>query len=181
MKKIFLLIGPSGSGKDTLGSLFKDAGIPELVSTTTRKMRKGEVDGISYNFINKEEFNKIDKIEESEYAGNFYCLSSEEVNSKLKDYDSVFAIVDIEGSKQIKEKYPKETITIFIEVTIEEMIARMRARGDKTSDIADRVRNAILNDELNNGEFCDYVIRNKELDMAEKYLKEIILLEKSVA
>lgn len=178
-KKIFLLIGPSGSGKDTLGEYLKSKGIPELVSHTTRKMRDGEIDGINYHFISEEEFNKIERIEESKYSGNFYALSKSEVDSKLKEFNSVFAIVDINGYKQIKEKYPEETISIFIEVTLDEMAYRMKQRGDKKEDIAKRISNAILTDELSNGNECDYIIRNKEgfFDLSKEALDKIIILE----
>lgn len=178
-KRIFLLIGPSGSGKDTLGEHLKSKGIPELVSHTTRKMREGEIDGVNYHFITKEKFNKIERIEESNYSGNFYALSKSEVDSKLKEFNSVFAIVDINGYEQIKEKYPEETVSIYIEVTLDEMAYRMRQRGDKKEDIAKRISNAILTDELSNGKECDYIIRNEDglFNLSKEALDKIIILE----
>jgi len=69
---IYVIIGPSGSGKTTLGDYFRSLGMNELVSHTTRKMRPGEVDGISYHYVTEEEISVIDKIEESVYAGIKY-------------------------------------------------------------------------------------------------------------
>lgn len=177
MKKIFILVGPSGSGKTTLGEYLKTLGVPELVSHTTRKMRKGEIDGVTYHFIDKKEFNKIKRIEESEYDGNFYCLSKEEVDNKLAKFDKVFAITDIDGMRQVKEKYPVETVSIFIEVTIDEMIDRMIARGDSEENVAKRISHAIENNELENGKYCDYTIRNDELFKAKHSLDQVIRLE----
>lgn len=177
MKKIFILVGPSGSGKTTLGAYLKSIGIPELVSHTTRKKRNGEINGISYYFISKEEFNNLEKIEYTNYDNNFYCLSKKEVEEKLHKYNNVFTITDINGVEQIKKKYPNETVAIFIETTIEEMIDRMKKRGDSKEKIADRIAHAIINDELENGKYCDYTIRNDDLEKAKLALSRIIQLE----
>lgn len=177
MKKIFVLVGPSGSGKTTLGEHLKSKGIPELVSHTTREMRKGEIDGVTYYYISKEEFDALDKIEYSEYAGNFYCLSRQEVEDKLSKYNYVFAITDIHGVQQIKKHYPQETVSIFIDVTFDEMVERMKERGDSKENIASRVAHAIISDELENGKYCDYIIRNDKLQKAKLALNRIIQLE----
>lgn len=178
MKTIYILVGPSGSGKDSLGSHFESLGIPELVSTTTRKIRKGEVDGVAYNFVTKSEFDKIDKIEETEYSGNYYCLSKNEVDSKLSKYDNVFAITDVHGMQQIREQYPSETVAIFVQVTLDEMVERMKTRGDNIEDIAKRVSNAVLNRELENDKHCEYKIRNIDLEDAIWELENVIESER---
>lgn len=177
MKKIFLLVGPSGSGKTSLGKYLTEIGIPELISHTTREIREGEIDGLTYYYVNKDEFNKIEKIEYSEYSGNYYCLSKKEIEDKLNKFKHVFVIVDINGVRQIKEKYPEETISIFIEVTLEEMIQRMEERKDSISDIANRVYHAVMSKELLNGTKCDYTIRNKDFEEAKEALNKIVKLE----
>ena len=180
MKKIFILVGPSGSGKTTLGRYLESLGIPELISHTTRKPRKGEIEGKTYYFINKKEFDKIEKIEYSEYAGNYYCLSKKEIDNKLNQYNTVFAITDIHGMRQVKKQYPEETISIFIEVTMDEMIDRMLQRGDNEDNIAKRMSNAVLNNELENGKYCDYIVRNDKLYKSQLALNKIIKQEKFV-
>lgn len=179
-KKIFILVGASGSGKTTLGNYLKSIGIPELVSHTTRAMREGEVDGISYNFISKEDFVKIEKVEHAEYSGNYYCLSKKEVDEKLSQSDNVFAVTELKGLEQIKERYPEETVSIFIKVTLDEMVERMKARGDSKENIANRVSNAILNDELDNEYKCDYSITNDSLDKSKLVLEKIVKLESKI-
>lgn len=176
-KRIFILVGPSGSGKSTLGLHLKELGIPELISHTTREKRKGEEDGVDYNFVTKEDFDKVGKIEYNRYAGNYYCLSREEVESKLKDNNYVFAITDINGMRQVKAQYPKETVSIFISVTKIEMLERMRARGDSESNTFKRIRNAVESEEFKNSQYCDYVVRNDDLDMAFLRLDRIISKE----
>lgn len=175
-KKIFILVGASGSGKTTLGGFLKDMGIPELVSHTTRPMRDGEVEGVSYYFVSKGEFDKTDKIEYSEYAGNYYCLSKKETMDKLSKNKAVFAITDINGMTQIKEKYPNFVVPIYISIekteTIEE---RMSKRGDKAENIKKRIQNAIENDEFSNYKYCKYIIDNNgDLENAVTQLIKIV-------
>ena len=73
-KRIYVLMGPSGSGKTTLGMKLREIGIPELISHSTRPMRKGEKHGNPYYFVTKSEFYLLEKIEQTCYAVNFYCL-----------------------------------------------------------------------------------------------------------
>lgn len=157
---IIVISGPSGSGKTSLGEILKRKGIPESVSNTTRKMRPGEVDGVSYYFTKEEDFDKIVKIEYSNYSGNKYCLSKDEVERHLDTTGVTFAITDIHGYKQVKEKYGDQVISIFLEVTYDEMIKRMEFRGDSKENISKRIQYAIMNDELSGGKDYDYVIRN---------------------
>jgi len=99
---IYVIIGPSGSGKTTLGDYFRSLGLKELVSHTTRGMRPGESDGISYHFVTDEEFDLTDKIEESVYSGNRYGVSKREVEEKLECGD-IFAVTDINGARAFRK------------------------------------------------------------------------------
>lgn len=165
MKRIFIIVGPSGSGKTTIGNELKNKGIPELISHTTRDMREGEGNGVTYYYVSISEFEKLEKIEHSNYSGNSYCLSKKEVEDKLLTNDAVFAITDIHGLEQIKKQYP-ETVSIFIDVNYDQMIDRMKKRGDNKENIVKRITNAIMNDELENGKKCDYVIKNDNFAQA---------------
>lgn len=177
-KRIFIIVGPSGSGKDTMGAFLKEKGIPELVSHTTRKIRKGEEDGVSYHFITKEEIDEIDMAETSNYAGNFYGLARDEISNKLSSYSYVFAITDINGMEQVKDIYGGMVIPIFISVDKSDMIERMTERGDRKEDILERVRHCEENNELESWKKCKYVIKNKDLKIAKKQLYEILSKEK---
>jgi len=156
-----------------MGRYLRKIGIPELISHTTRQIRVGETEGISYYFVNKEEFDSIEKIEYSNYAGNYYCLSKKEVEDKLSKYDKVFAITDYHGVEQIKQIYPDITTTIFIDVTYDDMIKRMKNRGDKKEDIAKRIYNSIMTDEKENKHKCDFIVENNNLDRACAFLSYI--------
>lgn len=178
MKRIIVIVGPSGSGKTTIGNEIKKRfGIPEAVSHTTRPMRKGEVDGESYYFVPKEEFDRIEKVEYNRYSSAEYCLSKKELENKLNEFDSVFAIVDINGYEQIKEKYGDMVFSVFIHVTYDEMIRRMEIRGDSKENIIKRISNAIITDEHKNGEKCDYILRNDFFSQAIFNIEQILIKE----
>ncbi len=166
MKKIILLLGSSGSGKTSLGQHLQTLGIKELISHTTRKPREGEINDVTYHFITKEEFDKLDRLEETCYSGNYYALSREEVERHKESL--VYAIVDAEGVKQIRQKYGwNNVIVIYIKITYLRMIFRMLKRGDKIKDIVKRVKNCIITKEMKNYKLANIVIENKDLQQAK--------------
>ena len=109
---LFIVVsGPSGSGKSSVENLLfeRRKNIVMSISDTTRKPRVNEVNGVDYNFISKEEFEKnIKDNKYIEYAkvfnGNYYGTPIEFINKKLKEGIDVLVEIDIEGAKQIKEK-----------------------------------------------------------------------------
>lgn len=176
-RKIFLLMGPSGAGKTTLGGYLKELGIPELISHTTRPLRKNEVNGIHYHFVSDDEFKKLDLIESVVYDGHHYGLSKGEVEQKLALNNKVFVVAELNGAKQIKEVYPNEVVVIFITVSLQEMEKRMRERGDSEESIRKRLKRAIQNKEHEHSRFADYIIENYDLKKSKKRLREIIETE----
>ena len=110
---IFLISGPSGSGKDTLlVELFKKR--PEIkfsISSITRPMREGEVEGIKYNFITREAFEDMLKndmlLEYNIYAGNYYGTPKMPVIDAIDDGKDIIIEVDVNGASKIREKLPQ--------------------------------------------------------------------------
>lgn len=178
-KKIFVMLGSSGSGKDTIAkSVFPSIGIPELISDTTRKPREGEVHGVNYYFRpSTEAFFAVPKIEWAEYpkdSGRYYGLSVEEVENKLSKYDTVYAVLEIQGAKFLKERYPDETIIIFCYVQLEEQIRRMLQRGDSEEAILERINNVKVNSEDKNYIYADFIIENTDLSRSIERLNNIV-------
>ena len=167
-KKIIITVtGASASGKDTLvdailgisnpdmklesGSLPAlcacnlgtiDASVVELVSHTTRPPRAGEVDGVAYHFVDKGIIDSIEKVEFTEYAGNYYALAASELEN-IKDIGIV--IVDKHGVECIKsyvEKHADEytLYTFFLMGNPEVSRQRMLARGDALEAIEKRLK-----------------------------------------
>lgn len=142
-KKLFCLLGPSGSGKTTLGKfLIEHLGFVEVISHTTRKPREGEINGLTYYFVSDEEFDKIEKIEEVEYAGNRYGFSKQEIDYKLENFNGVFLIADKNGIEQLKKVYGNMVVVIYLWSSPYEIFWRMVKRGDGFHEAQSRVKYA---------------------------------------
>lgn len=171
---IYLLLGPSGSGKTTLSSCLRDFDIPELISHSTRPMRKGESEANPYYFVTREQFEQIPMIESTEYNGQLYGTSKQEVERVLSSNSSAFAVVDRHGVEQFKHIYGELVKVIYIYIPPKLAAERMKSRGDSEDDIADRIRHAFHSGEFDNLEIADCCIVNKELDASLRQLKAIV-------
>ncbi len=168
-KHIWCIIGPSGSGKTTVGlQSLNELGIPGIVSYTTRKRRPGEIDGQIYYFVDEKEFNSLKKIENVDYAGNHYCIASEEVEKKLKDYDDLCVCVAYDGYEDLKNYFGQDIVkSIFMDVDQKTCIDRLITRGAPPEVIAERKKQFIEADEFNNGNRCDFVYKGGILPFEE--------------
>jgi guanylate kinase len=103
---IVTLTGPSCAGKTTLESRLKNAGFVNVISTTTRAPRAGEVDGVSYYFVSEEEFKRLDSsgllVESVHFNGKHYGVSVQEVERVAAQNKPIVVIVEPEGLKQIR-------------------------------------------------------------------------------
>lgn len=109
---LITITGPSLSGKSTLGEMLKDCGFAvKATTTTTRAPREGEVNGVHYHFVSKDEFqDKIknkELIEFVEFDGNYYGLSKEEVSKRLDSGAVIGIVLEPQGANAVKE-YAKE-------------------------------------------------------------------------
>lgn len=172
--RILLLVGTSGAGKTTLGNFLETLGIPQLVSCTTRQKREGEIDGLTYHYVTKEKFDNLDKLEQTEYAGNYYCLTRDEVERHNEDL--VYCIVDSEGVQQIQYNYGKENVVVInIIIGLHQMRDRLEARGDAEDEIKKRIEYAIKNHETEKDfDVADYYIKNDNLETSKQVLKYIV-------
>ena len=117
---LFVISGPSGVGKGTLVSMLRQ-NHPEIklsVSATTRNPRPGEINGVHYFFLTKEDFkNRIESgefLEWAEFSGNFYGTNKNFVEKMLKDGHNIILEIEVQGALQVKNKL-QEAILIFIE------------------------------------------------------------------
>ncbi|MFO8069151.1 MAG: AAA family ATPase [Alkalibacterium sp.] len=173
-KRLIVLVGPSGSGKTTLGDELSERGLPKLVTTTTRKPRPGETDGIDYYFKKEEELDPDDFVEQTIYNGNLYGLTKAEVREALIKFPLVHVSLDKNGAKALKAVYPEETFVVFVYVSEEEMRKRMKIRGDKEDKIAERIEFSQAINESEPIKEADLVIENKSVEKSvETILKAI--------
>ena len=116
---LIIVSGPSGAGKGTICKelLKRDSGILVSVSATTRQPRNGEVDGVSYHFLSRDQF--VGLIEEDgflEHAcvyDNYYGTPKDFVVDQISAGNNVLLEIDIQGALQVKKKYP-EGVFVFI-------------------------------------------------------------------
>lgn len=163
-KRIYVLVGPSGSGKTTIGNELSKNGIKKLVTTTTRQPRKGEVDGVDYYFITKDELSDDAFVERSEYSGNLYGLTKKEIQTALKNHDAVHVALDKNGAQAMVETFPKETYVIFIEASIKILKERMEERGDSKKAIINRINFLKQTNEDTRPHFTNLSIENDDLN-----------------
>ena len=176
---VFIVSGPSGSGKDTLlVELFKKC--PEIgfsISSITRDMRVGEKQGEKYNFISREEFEKMieedNLLEYNVYLGNYYGTPKAPVVAATVSGKDYIIEVDVNGAAQIREKMP-EAISIFImPPSLAELKRRLSGRGTETEDvIKERLDKAL--DEIKRAPEYDYIVVNDDLLTAVEDIFSII-------
>ena len=177
--KLIIFTGPSGVGKGTmLADFFKrvDNKIVYSISNTTRSPRDGEINGMHYFFISKEEFeqmiNQNQFLEYACYSGNYYGTNKKFVEEKISEGKSVLLEIELQGALQVMEKCP-EAVTIFIKPpSFEELEKRLRGRHTESEEaIAKRL--VAAKEELNNANKFHYVIENDIVDKAVDKLIEI--------
>lgn len=152
---LFVVSGPSGSGKTTICHTAQEkADCHYSISCTTRKPRKGEVDGVDYYFLDNEEFEeKIKNSEFLEYAevhGKYYGTLRSSVEDILKSGNDVVIDIDVQGAQLIREcdedLIKQCRVDLFIlPPSIDELKGRLRGRGTETDEELDlRIKNAIM-------------------------------------
>lgn len=136
MKKCIVLVGTSGSGKNTLAKELEIHGYTKLVTSTTREIREKETKDVDYHFVQEiipEEF-----VEWIEYAGNRYGLSKKEVKEKIEAFEKVYVILNIDGCRVLKQMVP-ETKSIGLYLTKDKLIERLRIRKESEETIQKRL------------------------------------------
>jgi len=181
---LFVLSGPSGVGKGTvleaLMENFKE--VEYSVSATTRERRPGEIDGEDYFFISEERFKELKKndkfIESAKVHNNYYGTPKKYVDRTLAEGKDIILEIDIQGAKQVKEKYPNAVFVFLKPPSIEELKNRLQKRNtenDKTKKV--RLKNAKT--EIQEISEYDYTILNDEVENAVSELKRVILKEQN--
>lgn len=158
--RLLIITGPSGAGKTTISDILeKDFDIHPIVSYTTRSMRKGEVEGVSYHFVSREIFERIEMAERAEYNGALYGTSVGSIINAIANPGVTCVVVEDKGATQLERIAGKENvIRVYVDVSKDILRTRLESRGDNPANIEKRL--ALYEQDSNMKEKADYVISN---------------------
>ena len=178
---LIILSSPSGAGKSTLAKRLRvwDPKLDFSVSATTRLLRKGEVDGSDYHFLEETEFKGMvadgDMLEHAHVFGNFYGSPKGPIEDTINTGRDVLFDIDWQGAQQINNSVlGAHTLSIFLlPPSIPELRNRLEKRGqDDAETIGRRMEKSW--DEISHWGGYDFVLVNDDLDKTEEQLKTII-------
>ena len=179
MANLFIIAAPSGCGKTSLvkALLENSKNLAVSVSHTTRKPRKGEIDGENYHFVSSEIFEQMisnnDFLEYAEVFGNMYGTAKTNIYEKLDSNINIILEIDWQGARQVRQNMP-EVISIFILPPSKNvLLERLTSRGqDDKATISERMENS--EKEMSHYNEFGYLIINDQFDSALNNLKAII-------
>lgn len=181
-KKLFVISGSSGVGKGTVikGFLNKCPTFSLSISCTTRAKREGEVEGVNYFFVSKEEFKKSiengEFLEWAEFSENYYGTKREFIEKSLQKNKDLILEIDTQGALQIKEKLPDSVLIFIAPPSYQDLEYRLRNRQTESEEaIAKRLDFVKL--EIKNSDNFDYRIINDRLEDTIAELENIIKTE----
>ena len=178
MKNIVIIEVPSGVGKDSIFSALIGRNpdkFEKIVSVTDREIRPGEIDGITYKFVTTENFEHMVRTGEifefTRRHGTYRGMSKPLIDKILNKGKIALKDCDMIGIRAIKNIYPSNVLTIFINARKEEVERRLLARGE--TDIA--IRLADYNNKIKEIRHFDFVVDNNgTLDEAVQKVQNII-------
>lgn len=180
---LIIVSGPSGSGKDTvLKRLFQK--MPELefsISSVSRAMRDDEIQGEKYNFITRDEFEKMiadnQLLEYNVYCGNYYGTPKAPVERCIASGGEIVLEIDVNGAENVR-KNCSDYFSVFIAPpSFNELRKRLVGRGTETQEVIEkRLEQAKI--ELVRAYEYDYIVVNDDLETAVDELRGIILAER---
>lgn len=181
--RVFIISGPSGSGKDTLmKKIFEKA--PDIlfsISSITRPMRVGEVEGEKYNFVSRERFEEMiandELLEHNVFVGNYYGTPKAPVLKAVENGKNMLIEVDVNGAYQIFEKIP-DAVSIFImPPSLEVLKNRLTGRGTDSQEVIDKRLFEALR-EIASAKDYDYIVVNDDLETAANDFVSIMSVDK---
>ena len=181
--QVIVISAPSGSGKGSVisGLLEKDKNLWLSVSTTSRKPRENDIPGVTYNFVTKEEFEKLIQedyfLEYTNYVGNYYGTPKNKILEKINEGIDVILEIEIEGATNIKKLIPEAIFIFIMPPSLKTLVKRLKKRGTDSNDkIIERFHTAYK--EINEVTKYNYVLINDDLKDAITKVEAIIQAEK---
>lgn len=171
MSVLLVVSGPSGAGKGTVvkGLLARDPALWVSVSWTTRPAREGEVEGVDYHFVSREEFlahrDAGGFLEWFEVHGDLKGTPRSPVRAHLDAGDDVLLEIDAQGALEVRRQFPEALLVFVLPPSREEQRRRLVGRGtDSPEAIERRLVDAVAEEAL--GERFDVQVVNDDVDAA---------------
>lgn len=179
---LVILSGVAGAGKDTIKKelIKRMENVETLPSYTSRPKREGDIEGETYNFVTREEFEKM--IEAGEFYeydvhhNNYYGTSRKLLNEKISSGKIIVKDIDVNGTEHLQDLLKADTkvVTIFLRVPKEELERRLQYRIDKPSPAEIRLRLSRFDYEESKINLYDYVIKNDNLEKTVQIVMAIL-------
>lgn len=167
---LIVISGPAGSGKGTmLKHIFESPKhgrhFVYSVSATTRAPRPGEVDGVNYHYLTREDFEariaRGELLEYTEYCGNYYGTLKSATEAVLESGRNLVLEIEVEGAMNVKRQYPDAVAIMLLPPSFAVQEARLRGRGTETEEkILARLEQTRW--ELGQIDTYDYVVYNHD-------------------
>lgn len=181
---LFLLSGPSGVGKGTVRkALFKKEPHKLLysISATTRKPRRGEVDGRDYFFTTKRKFEEMinagQMLEYAQYVDNYYGTPKNWIDDQREQGNDVFMEIEVNGAMQVRAKVPDAILIFLLPPDLMQLRNRLELRGTESDEVIDE-RLKTARQEILMMTNYDYAVVNDKVDRAVKKVQTIIDAER---
>ena len=180
---LVIISGPSGVGKDTIIAAMKERDhrgeYHYVVTCTTRDRRPGEIDGISYRFLSRAEFQDLrdagELLEANQVHGNWYGTPRDGVRHALASGQHAILKIDVQGAQAVKSQVPTALLIFVVPPSMDTLVEHLRARRTESAEQLEiRQRNAAL--ELARKDDYDYVVVNEEgrVDLTAERIEQII-------
>ncbi len=176
---------PSGVGKTSICSrvIDGDAGVRDLVTTTTRAMRNGESDGVDYHFVSDEAYDALlaadEFLEHADVHRARYGATKAAFSEALKGADVVLLEIDVQGARSWHETLGDRCVSIFLlPPSLEELERRLTGRQSEGEESL-KTRMANAHAEMALASTYDYVIVNTELDRAVRDVESVLTAERA--
>ena len=180
---LIVLSGPSGVGKGTVRkALFqmKHHNLSYSVSMTTRPMRPGEVDGVDYYFVTKEEFEERIKnnqfLEYENFFGNYYGTPLDKVEEKLEQGKEVFLEIEVQGALKVRSKVKDAVFIFLVPPSRKALYDRLKTRGTETDEKIN-IRMEKADKEFKVAHKYDYIVVNDDVYNAADRILAIVRAE----
>ena len=165
--KLFAISGPSGVGKNSVLNRvmqLRDR-VQYSVSATSRPMRPGEIDGKSYYFVTREQFEQMiaagELLEHAEYVGNYYGTLRSEIEGRMALGIPVILVIEVEGAGNIKKMYPGATTIFVLPPDMEELERRLRSRGTESEETIRRRLQRAETEIANSVNYDEHIVNNQ--------------------